>query len=189
MRPAVFVFTALTTAGLALATPAQGPPAGQAGRKPPDLILLAQNHKLGPVKFSHLNHTTKNYNLEGRGPVGCLECHHTEQPAASAAKNPPLKTGYPADRTTTLTADLFEKSPEAPGVTGCRECHAPAGAKPKLWPENPQIKHEGSTAIITLTNQAAFHRNCNGCHDQAIKERPNIKAPSTIKCAACHNRK
>jgi cytochrome c553 len=186
MRITILLAAAAAT-GLTLAAPAQGPPGP--GRAQPDVVKLAPEHKLGPVTFNHTNHTTKNYNIEGKGPVTCVECHHTEQPAADIAKRPSLKTAHPADRTTTLTADLFAKTPDAPAVTACRDCHARAGAKPKLLPEVPQIKHEGSTATITLTNQQAYHRNCGGCHDEAAKQRPGIKAPTTIKCVACHNRK
>jgi hypothetical protein len=144
--------------------------------------------KLGPVSFSHANHTTKNYTIDGTGPIACIECHHTAQPASEVAKRPPLKTAWPTDRTTTLTAELIEKDPKAAEVIACRSCHARQGEKPKLLPEMPQIKHEGSTAIITLTNQQAFHRTCGGCHDEAMKLRQNIKAPPTQKCTACHKR-
>src|SRR5690348_7663456 len=85
--------------------------AAQDTKKPQDIYVLAQEAKLGPVTFNHLAHTTKNRNAEGTGPVTCIECHHTAQPAADAAKHPPLKTVWPADRTTTLTADLLAKDP------------------------------------------------------------------------------
>jgi hypothetical protein len=71
---------------------------------------------------------------------------------------------------------------------GCRSCHARTGEKPKVWPEIPQIKYEGGTAMITLNNQQAFHRNCGGCHDAAAKERPTIKAPKTSQCTLCHKK-
>ena len=62
--------------------------------------MLGAEAKLGVVKFSHLDHVTKNRSIEG-GKIECIECHHTAQPAAEAAKHPPLKTVWPADRTTT----------------------------------------------------------------------------------------
>ena len=80
------------------------------GRKPPDVSTLGAEAKLGVVKFSHLDHVTKNRSIEG-GKIACIECHHTAQPASEAAKHPPLKTEWPADRTSTLTADQFEKRP------------------------------------------------------------------------------
>lgn len=173
---------ALLALGDAPAQDSQGP------RKRPDVLTLGTDAKLGPVTFSHANHTTKNYNIAGTGPVECVECHHTAQPAAEIAKHPPLKTAWPLDRSTILTAELLDKEPAAVGVIACRSCHARAGAKPAVWPEIPQIKHESSAAMITLTNQQAFHRNCASCHDEVAKTRPEVKAPKTAQCTVCHKR-
>lgn len=160
----------------------------QDGTKIPDVVKLAKENRLGPVTFNHTNHTTKNYSLEGNGPIACIECHHVAQPATELAKHPPLQTAYPADRTTTLTAELFQKDPKAAGVAACNNCHVKQGETPKLMPEIPQIKHEGSTAILTMTSQLAFHRTCAGCHDAVLKTRPTAKAPGQQKCAACHKK-
>ena len=157
-------------------------------RNPPETVQLATDSKLGAVTFNHLNHITKNYNLEGTGPVACIECHHTAQPASEIAKLPPLKTAWPPDRTTTLTADLIDKDPKAAEVIACRSCHARTGATPKLMPTIPQIKYEGGTALVTLNNQQAFHRGCAGCHDEVLKSRKDAKAPATQKCVACHKK-
>jgi hypothetical protein len=167
---------------------ARGTAPAQEARKLPDAITLGADAKIGPVAFSHANHATKNYNISGDGPIACVECHHTAQPASEVAKHPPLKTAWPLDRTTTLTAELLEKDQSAVGVIACRSCHARAGAKPAVWPEIPQIKHESSAAMITLTNQQAFHRNCAACHDEVAKHRPDVKAPTTQKCMACHKK-
>jgi cytochrome c553 len=156
-------------------------------KKPQDTYTLATEAKLGPVAFSHLNHTTKNRNLEGTGPSSCVECHHTAQPGAEAAKHPPLKTAWPADRTTTLSAEVLAKDPTAVGAV-CRDCHARAEAKPKLLPENPQIKFAVGTELVTLTNQQAYHRNCAGCHDEIVKTRTDVTPPTSKKCTACHKR-
>jgi cytochrome c553 len=156
-------------------------------KKPQDTYLLGTEAKLGPVTFSHINHTSKNRNLEGTGPSACIECHHTAQPAAEAAKHPPLKTAWPADRTTTLTAELLAKEPDAAGAV-CRDCHARADAKPKLLPEIPQIKFTVGTELVTLTNQQALHRNCAGCHDEIVKTRTGVNPPTSKKCTACHKR-
>lgn len=156
-------------------------------KKPQDTYTLATEAKLGQVAFSHINHTTKNRNLEGTGPSNCIECHHTAQPAAEVAKHPPLKTAWPADRTATLTAELLTKDPNAVGAI-CRDCHARADAKPKLLPENPQIKFAVGTELVTLTNQQAYHRNCAGCHDEIVKTRTDISPPTSKKCTACHKR-
>jgi hypothetical protein len=159
----------------------------QEEKKPHDVYVLAQESKMGNVTFSHVNHITKNRNLAATGPIACVECHHTAQPASELLKLPPLKTAYPPDRTTTLTAELLAKDPTALVVT-CDKCHARAGMKPELWPEIPQIKHEVSTAIITLTNQQAFHRNCAGCHDEVVKHRKDVNPPTSMKCAGCHKK-
>jgi cytochrome c553 len=156
-------------------------------RKMPDVIQLSTTSKLGSVTFSHTNHVTKNYNVAGTGQIACTECHHTAQPASEVAKKPPLQTAWPKDRTDTLTAETF-KDPKSSAVVTCRSCHAKTGEKPKVWPEIPQIKYEGGTAMITLNNQTAFHRNCAGCHDAAAKERPTIKAPKTAQCMLCHKK-
>ena len=79
----------------------------------PEVIVLGKDSKLGQVTFSHVKHNGGTYSIDGTGPIGCVECHHTAQPAAELAKHPPLKTAWPADRTTTLTADLFNKGAAA----------------------------------------------------------------------------
>jgi class III cytochrome C family protein len=152
----------------------------------PETIVLAEKAALGKVSFSHSNHITKNYNIEGARPVQCVECHHVEQPESEAKKVGHL-TVYPSDRTTTLTAELLTKEPNTK-VTPCRSCHARKEEKPALLPKIPEIKSENSTAIITLTNQQAFHRACAGCHDQVVKARPDAKSPTTNKCTACHKK-
>jgi len=156
------------------------------GRTPPDVLKLAADAKLGTVMFSHTNHTTKNYNIAGTGPITCVECHHTAQPAAEVAKHPPLKTAWPADRTTSLSLEEL-KDPKAPAVVPCRGCHARAETKPTVLPAIPEIKDESSTAMIAITNQQAFHRTCGGCHDQVAKDR-NVKAPKRVQCTACHKK-
>lgn len=158
----------------------------QTGKKPADVVMLGMEAKLGSVKFSHIDHTTKNRSIEGT-TIACIECHHTAQPAVEAAKHPPLKTAWPADRTTTLTAELVEKVPNAAGA-GCRDCHARADTKPKLLPEIPQIKLEVGTELITLNNQQAFHRNCAGCHDEIVKTTQQLNPPTSKKCTVCHKR-
>src|SRR3712207_6902380 len=97
-----------------------------------------------PLTFSHLNHATKNYSIDGKSTIGCVECHHTDQPAAEAAKHPPLKTADPADRTTTLTAETL-KDAKTPPVRGCRDCHAQEGEKPKFGDAIPEVTYEGDT--------------------------------------------
>lgn len=152
----------------------------------PDVIVLGKEAKLGQVTFNHVSHNSGKYSIDGT--IACIECHHTAQPVAEVQKHPPLKTSWPADRTTTLTADLFSKGAAAAGVAACRSCHARAGETPKLIPAIPELKHEGSTAMISLNNQQAFHRNCAGCHTEAKKEKPAMKAPTTMQCTMCHKK-
>lgn len=154
----------------------------------PDVIVLGKDAKLGGVTFNHVKHNGGTYSIDGTGPIACIECHHAAQPAADLAKHPPLKTAWPSDRTTVLTADLFKKDPAAAGVAACRSCHARAGETPKLMPAIPEIKHESSTAMISLTNQQALHRNCAGCHTEIKKTNPASKAPTTMQCTVCHKR-
>ena len=153
----------------------------------PEVITLGQDAKLGQVTFNHTKHNGGEYSIDG-GKIACIECHHTAQPAAEVAKHPPLKTSWPADRTTTLTAELFAKDPNAAGVAACRDCHARAEQKPKLIPAIPEIKHESSTALITLTNQQAFHRACTGCHAEVKKTKPASKGPTAMQCTFCHKK-
>jgi cytochrome c553 len=160
----------------------------QEGRKPKDEYVLGAYAKLGGVKFSHVDHITKNRSIDGTKPIACIECHHTAQPASEVVKHPPHKTAWPADRTTTLSADLLEKDPSAPPVNVCTECHARAGTKPKLLPEFPKITVEGVAEPVTLDNQQAFHRNCGGCHDEVAKTGRASTAPTSKKCMACHKK-
>jgi hypothetical protein len=87
-----------------------------------------------------------------------------------------------------LTAELAEKDPNALGAA-CHDCHARTDAKPKLVPALPQIKSD-SGEMIVLNNQQAFHRNCAGCHDEAVKAQPSLSPapPTSKKCTACHKK-
>jgi cytochrome c553 len=183
---AVLILSALVlaTASVSLDVSAQD------AKKPPEKIILAKESKLGQVAFNHLDHATKNRSADGTKPIACVECHHTAQPAAEAEKHPPHKTAWPADRTTTLTAELLEKDAAAPPVNVCTDCHARADTKPKLLPAIPQLKYEGSAEPTVLNNQQAFHRACGECHDAAVKARPTLAPPppTSKKCVACHKK-
>jgi hypothetical protein len=161
----------------------------QQATKPPEVITLGADVKLGAIKFNHLDHITKNRSADGTKQIACVECHHTAQPLTEALKNPPHQTAWPADRTTTLTAELLEKDPKAVGAA-CRDCHAKADTKPKLLPEIPQVKFAGSAELTVMTNQQAFHRHCGGCHDAVVKARPDLNPPppATKQCMACHKK-
>src|SRR5947207_15634307 len=124
-------------------------------KKIPDVIVLAKESKLGQVTFNHSKHATEKRSPDGNSQLACLDCHHTAQPAAEAAKHPPHKTVWPADRTTSLTAELLEKDAGAVGAI-CADCHARTDAKPKLLPEIPTVKFEGSAEPTVMTNPQAF---------------------------------
>jgi hypothetical protein len=167
--------------------------AAQGGQTPKDEYKLSTDSKKDKAKsvsvpFSHLNHATKNYSADGTKVIGCAECHHTDQPAAEAAKHPPLKTAHPADRTVTLTAETT-KDPKTPKVETCRTCHAQEGDKPKIGDAIAEVTYEGDTDPTILTNEEAYHRNCNTCHDQAVELRKIKTAPTTNECVKCHTGK
>ena len=158
-------------------------------KKIPDVIVLAKESKLGQVTFNHLKHISEKRSPDGNSQLACVDCHHTAQPAAEAVKHPPHKTAFPADRTTTLTAELLEKDP-ATVVNVCTDCHARTDQKPKLLPEIPSVKFEGAAEATVMTNQQAFHHNCGTCHDEVVKTRPALDPapPTSKKCTACHKK-
>ena len=157
--------------------------------KMPETIVLAKEAKLGQVAFNHLKHATEKRSPDGTKQLACVDCHHTAQPAAEALKHPPHKTVWPADRTTTLTMELLDKDASTV-VNVCTDCHARTDTKPKLLPEIPTVKFEGSAEPTVMTNQQAFHHNCGGCHDEVVKARPTLDPapPTSKKCTVCHKK-
>jgi cytochrome c553 len=155
--------------------------------KVPETIVLAKESKLGQVTFNHLKHATENRSADLSKPNACVDCHHTAQPASEAAKRPPHKTAWPADRTTTLTMDLLEKDAKAVGAI-CTDCHARTGEKPKLMPAIPTVKFEGAAEPTVMTNQQAFHHACGDCHDAVAKVKPDSTGPTSKKCTTCHKK-
>jgi len=157
--------------------------------KMPETIVLAKEAKLGQVTFNHMKHAMEKRSPDGTKQLACVDCHHTAQPAAEAAKHPPHKTAWPADRTTTLTAELMEKD-SATVVNACTDCHARTDQKPKLLPEIPSVKFEGAADATVMTNQQAFHHSCGDCHDATVKARPNLDPapPGSKKCTVCHKK-
>jgi cytochrome c553 len=162
--------------------------AAQVVTKIPEVIILGSDAKLGKVTFNHVKHNGGEYSADGAGPIACVSCHHTAQPAAELVKFPGLQTVWPANRTTTLTAELFNKDPRAAGVAACRDCHARVGQTPKLMPAIPSVKQPGATTLLTMTNQMAFHKNCDVCHFEVNIQRPGTKVPDATKCNSCHKR-
>jgi hypothetical protein len=156
--------------------------------KMPEVVMLGKDAKLGQITFNHVKHNGGTYNITPGTTIACISCHHTARPAAEVAKFPPLKTAWPTDRTTILTAELFKSDPKGAGVASCRDCHARTGEKPKLLGTIPEIKHEGSPVLISVTNMQAFHRTCVGCHTEVRKTLPLSKGPTQMQCTMCHKK-
>lgn len=150
----------------------------------PEVIILGKASKPGPVRFNHVKHNGGEYSISG--PILCIECHHTAQPATDLDSIPPHKTVWPAGRTTTLTAELFAEDPIKAGVAACRDCHARAGRKPKLLDAMPSIEDPETKEVTKITNQVAFHTACDVCHFQIKFRVDGTKAPEATTCSACH---
>jgi hypothetical protein len=149
--------------------------------QPKEVILSkdSQSDKYGEVPFNHENHATKNYSPDGKSVITCVECHHTDQPAAALL--PPLKT---SERPVALTAAVLAAADAKP-VKSCRTCHLQAGDDSATM---PSVTYAGKTAATKLTNEVAYHMNCNICHDKAIAARPALKGklPGSNDCLPCH---
>lgn len=169
--------TAPANTGEANAAAANTKPA--AGDKSiPKTFTLGQDSvsEYGEVKFNHETHAGGMYSPDGKSGIGCVECHHTDQPKADL--KPPLVT---SEREVALTMDTWKQSNQK--VNTCRSCHFQEGAAPdgKTMPES---------SGKDMTNELAYHINCNGCHDAAAKARPELKKKAgfatTNDCLICH---
>src|SRR6201991_2248116 len=91
--------------------------------QPKEVVLAkdSQSDKYAEVPFNHENHAIKKYSPDGQSVLTCVECHHTDQPAASLKA--PLKT---SERTVALTTEALAAT-EAKPVKTCRACHLQAG--------------------------------------------------------------
>jgi Zn ribbon nucleic-acid-binding protein len=138
----------------------------------------------GEVFFDHDTHAFKNYSPDGKSVVGCVECHHTDQP--KSALKPPLIT---SERDVILTMDVWRTSSQK--VSECRFCHFQDGNVPD-GKEMPTADYTigGKTVTKDLNNELAYHINCNTCHDEAAKLRPEIKGrkgfATSTDCMSCH---
>ena len=149
--------------------------------QPKEVVLGkdSQSDKYGEVAFNHENHATKTYSVDGKSVLNCVECHHTDQPATALVA--PLKT---SERDVALTAKLLEAADAKP-VKTCRACHLQAGDDSATI---PSVTYAGKTTPTKLTNEVAYHTNCNICHDKAITARPTLKGkvPGSNDCLPCH---
>jgi len=150
--------------------------------QPKEVVLGkdSQSDKYGEVPFNHENHSIKSYSVDGKTVLGCVECHHTDQPAAGLKA--PLKTG---ERNVALTTAVLAAADSKP-VKSCRVCHLQAGDDSAPM---PTIAYPDKPAPTKLNNEVAYHLNCNLCHDKAIAARPDLKAkkvPGSNDCLPCH---
>ncbi len=149
--------------------------------QPKELVLSkdSQSDKYGEVPFNHENHATKMYSVDGKSVLSCTECHHTDQPATALVA--PLKT---SERDVALTAKLLEAADAKP-VKGCRTCHLQAGDDSATI---PSVTYTGKTTPTKLTNEVAYHTNCNICHDKVLAARPTLKGKvfGSNDCLPCH---
>lgn len=138
----------------------------------------------GEVHFNHDTHAFQKYSPDGKSVVGCIECHHTDQP--KSALKPPLLT---SERDVVLTLETFQKSSQK--VSLCRACHFQEGSVPDDKEMPVAIYKDGDKETTKeLNNELAYHINCNTCHDAAAKLRPELKKKAgfatTNDCTICH---
>ena len=186
MRKLLIVIAALACLAVIVVGSNSAFPASQDAPKesktqPKEVVLGkdSQSDKYGEVTFNHENHTTKNYSVDGKSVLACVECHHTDQPPS--ALKAPLKT---SERDVALTAAVLQAA-AAKAVKSCRACHLQAGDDSAPI---PTITYPDKPAPTKLTNEVAYHLNCNICHDKAITARPTLKGkvPGSNDCLPCH---
>jgi hypothetical protein len=157
--------------------------------QPDKPIILAKDSEddvSGELKreaaFDHTKHATDiKYSLDGKTGTSCVECHHTSQP--SAPKGQEFLKRF--DRKEILTAKQLETSKEP--VQSCRACHFQSSTEatdefPPQSVKYPKNMNRPPTGL--LTNDVAYHVNCNTCHKAAVKKNPQLKAPTG--CNDCH---
>ena len=159
--------------------------------QPDKPIILAKDSKdpkWGEHKpeaaFDHAKHHDVTHTLDGKTATACVDCHHTEQP--SAPSNQPYLKRF--ERKAVLTAEQLESSKEP--VKSCRVCHwqEATAATAEFPPKSIKYPKEmGRPPSGKLTNDNAYHTNCIGCHDVAMKRDPKLKAPQA--CGDCHVKK
>lgn len=175
-------FDALAASLLATPTPPPG------NKKIPKEFTLSKDSlsEYGDVYFNHDTHAFGLYSPDGKSVIACVECHHTDQP--KSAMKPPLVT---SERNEVLTWEVFQKSDQK--VSQCRDCHFQDGNVPddKEMP-TAEYTEGGKKVVKELNNELAYHLNCNTCHDEAARLRPEVKKTkgfATSKdCLICHKK-
>ncbi len=166
--------------------PAATPASGDDGKKITKSFVLGKDSlsEYGEAAFDHDTHAFQMYSPDGKSAVGCVECHHTDQP--KSALKLPLVT---SERDVVLTLASWRASSQK--VSECRACHFQDGNVPdgKEMPTATYTDGAKSTKK-DLNNELAYHINCNTCHDAAAKLRPELKKKAgfaTSKdCTICH---
>lgn len=161
-------------------------PAGATDKKITKKFTLGKDSasQYGEVAFDHETHAEGKYSPDGKSVIGCVECHHTDQP--KSALKPPLVT---SEREETLTMASWQASNKK--VNECRSCHFQEGSVPdgKTMP-SATYTEGGKSKTKDLNNELAYHINCNTCHDAAAAARPELKKKpgfATSKdCTVCH---
>ncbi len=172
----------------AASTNTAAPPAaaGSGDKKIPKSFTLGKDSQSehGEVPFDHDTHAFKPYSPDGKSVIGCVECHHTDQP--KSALKLPLVT---SERDVTLTLASWQASPQK--VNECRFCHFQDGNVPddKTMP-TATYTERGKQVTKDLNNELAYHINCNTCHDAAAALRPVLKTRPGFAvgadCKTCH---
>ena len=174
------------SANAAANAPAPTPATASGDKKIPKAFTLGKDSQdeHGEVAFDHDSHAFKMYSPDGKSPIACIECHHTDQP--KSALKPPLST---SERDVALTLASWQGSAEK--VKECRTCHfqtanVPEGAKLPT----ATYDERGKKVTKDLNNELAYHINCNTCHDAAAKLRPELKGrtgfATSTDCMTCH---
>lgn len=179
-------FATPTPTPVASSTATATPAAGASDKKIPKDFVLGKDSmsEYGEVPFDHDTHAFGKYSPDGKSVVGCVECHHTDQP--KSAMSPPYVT---SERDVVLTFDTWKTSTQK--VSECRVCHFQDGNVPDDK-EMPTLEYTVGTrkTVRDLNNELAYHINCNTCHDEAAKLRPEVKRKAgfaTSKdCMICH---
>ncbi|HVQ38786.1 MAG TPA: hypothetical protein VMS31_14710, partial [Pyrinomonadaceae bacterium] len=138
----------LVASNSALTTPQDIPKESKVQPKEVVLGKDSQSDKYGEAAFNHENHATKTYSADGKSVLTCVECHHTDQPAAGLKA--PLKTG---ERDIVLTAVVLAAADAKP-VKSCRACHLQAGDDSAPI---PAITYPDKPAPTKLNNEVAYH--------------------------------
>jgi hypothetical protein len=163
------------------ANTAAGNTVSNAGKSIPKNFTLGKDSlsEEGEAAFDHETHSTGLYSPDGKSTIGCVVCHHTDQP--KSALKPPLVT---SERDVPLTMESWKASSQK--VNNCRSCHFQAGG------DIPDGKTMPVIGEKEYNNKEAYHKNCNECHDAAFKERPDLKKKpgfaTGIDCLICHKK-